>query len=161
MVLAIAGETVHWLASAGTLRVMGLDEPTAFELALKHTRIELRRLEHDMRPLGQTPFSYSISELGGSRLFLHGDWADIAKHAKGDLVVAVPSTDLVLFGAATDKDAVKRLRDEAAKAGAVSSAPLNTRIFRWRPGGWEVVPEDVVVAAPPHSQFSDVVHTTR
>ena len=151
MVLAIAGETVNWIASEKTLALLGLDAAAAFEIALKHTRQAIPRLPHVARPL-QGPFSISIGEYDSTRMLLHSDWAAVAPAHKGELLASVPATDVIIFGSSATPEDAAQLKDLASRVMRNASSPLSTDVYRWRGNRWELIPEAGLRAGSPDQE---------
>lgn len=87
---------------------------------------------------GENPFLVSAGARFEPSLLLAGPvWEDIQSRVDGDLVVAVPTDQVLLASGTGDKDRYARLRDAAATAyqeGADNQ--LTTQIFRWDAGAW-------------------------
>ncbi len=66
-------------------------------------------------------------------------WAPLAKASLGDLLVAVPAADVVLFSDTDKPDAVPALRDAVQTVMGKAERPLASTIFRWTAAGWVVL----------------------
>ncbi len=157
MVLAVAGQTVNWIASTDLIQNLGLSEAAAFDVALKNTREATRRLLHVARPLGQSEFSFATGENDSSRLLMHGEWRALAQARSGELLVAVPDTDIIIFGTVDSPDDMGRFKEAAARITSSAANPLSPSIYRWRTDGWEPVadaaaaPQPEAAARPPRA----------
>lgn len=74
-----------------------------------------------------------------SRLALHESWAPLAKEQGGQLVVAVPTTDTVLYVGDNTMLGINALRTFVNTVGARAPNVLSRELFRWTANGWEVV----------------------
>lgn len=69
-------------------------------------------------------------------------WAPLAKASLGDLLVAVPAADVVLFSDTDKPDAIPELRDAVQTVMSRADRPLAATIFRWSAAGWVAVPQE-------------------
>jgi len=76
--------------------------------------------------------------LEAARMVLVSDWTEIAKKVPGDLIVAVPSRDVLVYAGTGSSGAVEALAKFAQRAYASDSYPLSDELFRWRAKGWQV-----------------------
>lgn len=65
-------------------------------------------------------------------------WAPIARAGIGDLLVAVPASDVVLFSDSGAPNPVAGMGDLVQEVMAHDERPLVPTIFRWSTGGWSV-----------------------
>jgi hypothetical protein len=63
-------------------------------------------------------------------------WTAIAEKLQGDLLVAAPGVDTLVYGNGTADDSVAALGKAAAIVAAKTQKPLSTAVFRWTPTGW-------------------------
>ena len=157
IVLAIAGESVHWIASTSVIERLRLDEATALDLALKNTRAAMLPLSHVAKPVGELPFSFSVGVYDSSRLLMHADWAAIADSQKGELIVAVPATDMIIFGTVQSGEDVKQFKEATLRARNTAARPLSTSLYRWHAGEWDVLSDEHMVSAPERKGSSEKV----
>ena len=66
-------------------------------------------------------------------------WARLAKKVGGNLLVAAPGADVVLFSNGDSADAVATFRDAIQAALAHAERPVSENIFRWSAEGWIVL----------------------
>lgn len=74
-----------------------------------------------------------------SRLLMPDMWAPLAAQSHGQLIVAVPGTDLVLYTQASDPVAVDALRTLTRQAFTKVSRSISLAVFRWTPTGFEEI----------------------
>ena len=55
------------------------------------------------------------------------------------MVVAVPANDVVVYAAASDAIALDAISTLVNAVGMKSVRPLSGTLFKWVPGGWEIV----------------------
>jgi uncharacterized protein YtpQ (UPF0354 family) len=124
------------------LEELKLSEDEAFELAKNNLRTrELKPLETVLKPItGQTIGLLQENAYESSRLVLHEDWKPYATSRGGDLIVAVPATDILVYGSGATPLAVDVLRTFALNLATKSPRPLSPLVLRWKPDGWEVLP---------------------
>lgn len=87
------------------------------------------------REIGTLSGNYYESSL----LALHDAWADTAERFNGELIVAVPAADKLLYAKRTDSRSVDALRTLAAQVARQSDRPLSQSVFHWTKDGWEQV----------------------
>lgn len=122
----------------GELAELGLDEEELDRLALAN--LEAALTEFPRRPVREGSGLGSLQagdSYEGSRLLLHDRWAAIADEVEGDLLVAVPSRDLVLYAGAGRADDVENLRLLAAEMARRDPYPVSAQVLRWTDTGWE------------------------
>lgn len=73
-----------------------------------------------------------------SRLLLPASWASLAAKYGGQLLVAAPGTDVMIYADARQPDALQSMRNHAAMVAARATRPLSPTILRWTPAGWVV-----------------------
>lgn len=122
-------------------RKLGLSADEVSALGLANTERNLKPLAEVARPVSAGQFG----TIGGdaydsSRVIRHEAWAEVAARQNGVLVVAVPTTDGVIYGAEASPAAVDALRALTRRIAGRSRSPLSDVVLRWTPGGWEVVP---------------------
>ena len=94
----------------------------------------LAGLEDEARPDGVAAMmgdDYQASLLAFPEL-----WAPLATKGEGDLYVAAPANDIVIFCKTKRRDAAKVMSKAAAVAAAQSERPLPLVVLRWTPDGW-------------------------
>jgi len=119
---------------------LGITEDQAVEIGRSNLRASLKPItdfppltaERFFRYLGDSPYE-------SSRLILHSDWAPVAKALGGSLIVAVPSSNLLVYGRGDSELAVDAIRAFVRDAVRKTDRPLSTSLFRWTENGWEEV----------------------
>lgn len=121
--------------SAQTLQEAGLQREQLRELAIANLRRILPPVETANGPL------VSMLTAGGdyvpSLLLLDEIWSGDNLRVSGEIVVAVPTRDVLLFTDSHNKDGVKKLRELAKKAAADGPYSLTDRLFVYRGGRFE------------------------
>jgi hypothetical protein len=64
-------------------------------------------------------------------------WAALAESLQGDLLVAAPGVNVLLYGSGKETGSAAALAKAAAIVAARAQKPLSTAVFRWTPAGWE------------------------
>lgn len=70
----------------------------------------------------------------GSLLLLDFLWTDLQKKVEGDLVVALPSRDLLFVAGSRDAEGIRKLRQFAEEASAGNPYRLTSKLFVYRGG---------------------------
>jgi hypothetical protein len=137
----LAAPRAAMLLSGKALDQLGLDHEKLFELARKNMQQSLAPLMDKAKPVGPG----QIGSLGGGavdagRVTLPGQWAPLAEAQHGTLVIALPTTDLVLYIAEATPAALDGLAAFAKNTAARAANPLAPGVLlRWRDGRWEAV----------------------
>jgi uncharacterized protein YtpQ (UPF0354 family) len=74
-----------------------------------------------------------------SRILLHDSWRRIAKRMHGDLIVAVPGTDLLVYGKSETAEDTQALRTVVALIAQQAHRQISLTLLRWTETGWDVV----------------------
>jgi uncharacterized protein YtpQ (UPF0354 family) len=128
------------LFTATDAKALKLKENEVFELGLKNLRAELKPLTEHPKPTAPQSFAFlDDSPYEASRLALHAEWKPIADKVGGNLIVAVPAADVVLYGRGDSKTAADVLHQTAKRAAQEADRPLSVSVFRWTESGWKVV----------------------
>jgi hypothetical protein len=123
------------VAIESDLTQMKLGHDEAFAIARKNTARDLAGgVPRDMGPVR----AFTGSVYDASRLVVGTDWAALAKTVKGDLVVAAPGRDLVLFTGTKESFGLDGLRGLADHMKGKSDFPLSSTVLRWTPKGFRV-----------------------
>jgi len=126
------------------LPALGLDRSAVVALAEANAEAGLRPLGETIQP--QPPGT--IGQISGdldsaSHLLLHDDWARTASAMGGKLLVAAPSSDILLYADGSSPGAADMLSRAAQHVMASAERPLSATVLRWTRTGW-----DVALAAP-------------
>ncbi|BAL96359.1 hypothetical protein [Rubrivivax gelatinosus] len=120
---------------------LGLADDEAFARGLKNLRDRLPPLAVEAPPLPPGRLgTMSPDYYQPSRLLLHDDWAGLAAAQGGVLVVAVPTTDRLLYSADDSPAALAALQVLVGETMARAPNPLSPQLLRWRHEGWELIP---------------------
>jgi hypothetical protein len=74
-----------------------------------------------------------------SLLALPDLWTPLAERFDGELYVAAPASDYILFADARATGNAAKIAHDAAVIARAAKRPLSTDVFEWTPTGWEVV----------------------
>jgi hypothetical protein len=74
-----------------------------------------------------------------SLLALPDLWTPLAERFDGQLYVAAPASDYILFADARATGNAAKIAHDAAVLARAAKRPLSTDVFEWTPTGWEVV----------------------
>jgi hypothetical protein len=119
------------------LTKLGLTEDQAITLGLNNVAALLGPLSKAAEPVTPTIKATTGEFYNSSRLLLHDQWSDISKAMGRHLVVAVPSSEILVFGnGTTDGARIARIASGAARD---ASKPISDQLYHWTPTGWEVV----------------------
>jgi uncharacterized protein YtpQ (UPF0354 family) len=72
-----------------------------------------------------------------SLLLFDSIWSDIKKEVRGDVVVAIPSRDLLIVTGSEDSQGIEKMKQIVQKASAEGSYRLTTKLFVFRDGKFE------------------------
>jgi uncharacterized protein YtpQ (UPF0354 family) len=121
-------------------RSLGLSTIEAFTLGFANVRKRLKPLMEVAKVVQPGQIGHISGDVyNSSRLALHESWAPLAKAQGGQLVVAVPTTDTVLYVGDNTMLGIKALRNLVNTVRARAPNPLSKELFRWTANGWEVV----------------------
>lgn len=141
MVLVVDGARTIRPASRSDLDALKLTEDEAFDVAKDNLRKrELKPLKAVLKTVsGKTIERLEENAYESSRLVLHEDWREYVDKVGGNLIVTVPSANLLLYGIGQTLDQVDAMGTLAREAARKSARPLSTTIFRWSYSGWQVL----------------------
>lgn len=122
------------------LKTLAVSSDEAFALGAANLRSSLKPFpELEERSEEQSLRYLNDNEYESSRLLLHQDWSGIAKRLDGELIVAAPAYDLVIYGRGGNRAAVNALRTLARDLARRAERPLSQSVFRWTQGGWQEI----------------------
>jgi len=122
------------------LAKLGLTEDQAIALGEQNTEASLPRLAEEVREGPEMGVAYALGNFyDSSRLLLHEDWGELSGKMNGHLMVAVPATDLVVFGDGSTPAGIEALHAFVQFAVAKAPRPVSDTLLHWTPTGWEVV----------------------
>ena len=123
------------------LAELQLTEDEVFGIARNNTAAGLQPLENAIgngRALGANTLRGDFYE--SSRFAVHALWKPLAIEYAGELLVAVPGVDTIVFADGRQPGAIADLRARAALIASAAERQVSVTVFRWTPDGWEVVP---------------------
>lgn len=123
------------------LRKLELSQEQLFELGRQNLRSILKPLGESAKPvtggqIGTLPRNFY--EVG--RVAVHADWETLATAQNGTLLLALPTTDAVLYIAESSPAAIDALRALARDTASKAPNPLSPAVLRWTKVRWELVP---------------------
>ena len=119
---------------------LGLSEDEAVAVAKANSKAALRPFSAVFRDLPPNGIGYIDGDFyESSRFLLHDDWAPLSAKLNGNLVVAVPATDLIVYGNGKDIRGLDAIATLAAHLAEKAPRRLSSALFRWTPSGWETV----------------------
>jgi hypothetical protein len=129
------------LLNTNLLTPTGLSPEEAMDRGRKNMRAQMRKL---LKPAAEQPRGV-IGGLTGdpymSSLMAFPElWAKVADAMGGNLIVAAPATDVVLFSDGSASGAAAALAAAARQVMAQAERPFSADVFRWSSGGWVAVP---------------------
>src|SRR5262249_5694300 len=136
VVPVVAASRATMVLAGKPLEQLGLDHAKLFELARRNTQQALVPLVDKAKPVGPN----QIRSPGGGlveagRVALPEQWAPLAQAQGGTLVVALPTTDLVLYVSEATPAALEALAAFAKNTAARAANPLAPGVLlRWRDG---------------------------
>lgn len=121
--------------SADDLRKAGVEKEKLRELALAN----LRRILPPAEPVKGPVVSMMTAgqDYVSSLLLLDEIWSPEKLAVDGEIVIAIPTRDVLLFTGSSNKDGVKKLRELAKKTHADGPYSLTDRLFVYRGGKFQ------------------------
>ncbi len=133
-------DTIAYLGQATRAELGDPTDDELHALALENMRAAFATALPS-EPFGPAP-NVRIVSIGdsyeNSRVLLHERWADVARSVSGDLLVAVPARDVVIYTGSASEGDVATLRWLALLAVTREPHPLAPTILRWTPDRWEL-----------------------
>ncbi|HEV2675064.1 MAG TPA: hypothetical protein VGV37_11030, partial [Aliidongia sp.] len=112
----------------------------ALALATKNDADILVPIEQAAHPFpGGEVSLVATSPYEASRLLAPESWATIAAKNGGQLLVAAPGTDVMIYMDARRPNAVDTMRRAVGVVAMKATRPLSSQIFKWSPAGWALV----------------------
>jgi len=126
-------------ATISDLKSLGLTSDDAIALCKRNVKSALPPLQSQIKSLPDRSFGTLTDDpYQSSRLIFHDDWAPVAAEFGGHLIVAVPASDIVIYGKEQDTVALKAMASVAKKLFEQAQRRISTKVFRWTPTGWDV-----------------------
>lgn len=117
------------------LRDAGLEHAQLRHLALANLRRKLPEIDSQRGPL--LTMLIAGGNFESSLLLLDELWEKQARQVSGEVVIAVPSRDVLIHADSARPEAIERLRELAQQALQDNSYPITDRLFVYRNGGFE------------------------
>lgn len=136
---------VYVVDSPGSMRQLSVGDMQ--DLKLDPEKVHALAMANMEKALGDIPKA-DAPELPGlfvvtagdsyeaARILLHKKWGKIAEEVEGDLVVALPTRDLVFFTGSADENRVRILFEMAKRVVEREPYSLTDKLFKWTPAGW-------------------------
>ena len=123
------------------LKRLKLSIDDAIALGKRNTAAALHPLESTRTKFGGGTFETAMGDpyYESSRIILHDDWAEIAEKMRGKLVVAVPSSGIVIYGNGASARTIEAMKEFVPYAATKSDRPISSTLLRWTKNGWEPV----------------------
>jgi hypothetical protein len=119
---------------------LGLTEDQTIALGLKNLATTLPSLAADTHVLKKMGLTFAAGDFyESSRMLLHEAWADMSRAMHGHLVVAVPESDVIIYGNGGGNGDREVLSPFAQTVAEKAPKPISVSLFQWTPTGWEVV----------------------
>lgn len=126
------------------LETMGLSEEAARERALANMREAFGPIRHELFLAEGRVWKVNTATNGiasdshdNARLILHDLWAPIRAQVRGELVVAAPTRDIVLFTGTEEPQGLRGIGYLATEMWHGEPHPVSPQLVRWTAGGWE------------------------
>ena len=122
------------------LEKLGLSQDEAIALGKENVAADLPPGSTVISPLTPGAIGYIIGHFyEASRLLMHEDWAALSQEMNGQLVVALPVPEGILYIEGRDRAALEALTRVAEATAKDDQRRISTQLLRWVPDGWEVV----------------------
>lgn len=121
------------------MSALGLELDQLIELGERNMRATLKPLQDKARPVGPGQIGSlprDFFEVG--RVAMHADWAPLATAQQGVLLVAVPTTDALLYISEDSPAAIDALGALAREMAAGAPNPLSGAVLQWTSTGWRL-----------------------
>jgi len=119
---------------------IGLTKDQAIALGKSNVKGALPSLSSVVRDLPANGIGLIDNDFyQSSRWLLHEEWEPLSKRYNGQLIVAVPAPDLILYADGSTAEKRAALATLAKRASETASRQLSTKVFRWTKERWEVV----------------------
>lgn len=126
--------------SVDDAKALDVSEAAAIDVARKNLRVNLKPLADYEWPMASGSLGLiSGSPYESSRLLLHDDWTPVAEALNGNLVVAIPASDALVYGRGDTDEALDALRTLVEDVTRHAERPISKTLFRWTSEGWEIV----------------------
>ena len=121
------------------LSKLEVSEDELFRLGEQNVRKSIRPLSDVTPVLGPNSFgTFTGEDYASTRIVFHDEWKSLADKLKGNLIVMLPTPDILLYGDGSTSTGVDAMRTFGLEMARKSTRPLSTVVLRWAPTGWEV-----------------------
>jgi uncharacterized protein YtpQ (UPF0354 family) len=128
------------MVSQKDLRGLGLTADQAFAEAKKRMVSNLRRVIKRATASDRSSVVLISDNSYTSTLFAFPElWASTAEAFGGNLLVAVPASDVVLVGDGASPTMIAQMAETARQVVRRDEHPFSATVFRWTPQGWVAV----------------------
>ncbi|MBR0820030.1 hypothetical protein JQ627_19035 [Bradyrhizobium liaoningense] len=119
---------------------LGLTQDQVFDIAIANLRSSVKPIATAAKAVPSGQFGTLTGDYyQTSRLALIDSWAPLAQAQGGVLIVAAPSTDVMLYSGDDSSTGLDALRTLARNVMARAPKPLSGSLLRWTPKGWQSV----------------------
>jgi len=126
-------------ATISNLKTLGLTSDDAIALCKRNVEAALPPLQSQIKSLPDRSFGTLTGDpYQSSRLIFHDDWEPVAAEFGGHLIVAIPASDLVIYGKEQDAVALNAMASVTKKLFVQAQRRISTKVFRWTPTGWDI-----------------------
>jgi uncharacterized protein YtpQ (UPF0354 family) len=128
------------LLNMGTIAKLHLSADDAISTALDNVEQSLPPMAKQKTKLLRGKVTVISGDFyNSSRILLNDSWRRIAKRMHGDLIVAVPGTDLLVYGKSETAEDTQALRTVVALIAQQAHRQISLTLLRWTETGWDVV----------------------
>jgi hypothetical protein len=136
-----AEKTSMILLNEADLADLGLTADAAIALGIQNVAALLKPLPEVMMGVpGKAVARSDGDDFESSRILLHDDLAELSEAWHGRLIVAVPSSDTMLYGNGSRPEAIPMMRAAIGELMAGAQRPVSATLLLWTRTGWDVVP---------------------
>jgi len=122
------------------LKNLQISQEQLFETGAANLRTTLKPIAEVAKPVGPGKIGalpVDLYEVG--RVSIHADWESLATAQGGTLLVAMPTTDSILYISDASDTAIDALRTLARNTAGKAPNPLPISVLKWTKERWEVV----------------------
>jgi hypothetical protein len=135
---AIDAPTAIEIMKPSDLTTLNLSQDEALALCKKNSAAALPPLAPYKRDYPQPGVNIVTGDPYASSLMIFPErWEALARELDGDLLVAAPGHDAVIYASGKSANSAVVLGEAAAVVASRAEKPLSTEVFRWTPSGWK------------------------
>jgi uncharacterized protein YtpQ (UPF0354 family) len=126
---------------ADELAVLKMDRGQLRERALANVEAEIGKPAKHIKALRENEIGHLTTQsyYNSSLVLLHAEWKSVSERFGGQLLVAIPAPDVLLYADGRDPQVRAALASLAAEIAGMAPTPLLTGVLRWTASGWEIV----------------------